>query len=206
VEVRDPHATSLTDELGDVKRLEELEAEAIRFALAHYRGRMSEVSRRLGIGRSTLYRKLKELGSKMASRRRPLEAGCGFRALAHGASGPDKAKRGGDRRTSRMKSRLGAVLFLGWGISALSTAPARAEDTAPPRGAVLAGEPAALAPGDREHNVAVEHAVGAVTLSDQAGLPDPVITASIPDVRVPEPPLPPCRDLGTGRSAPPDRA
>ena len=62
VEVRDPHATSLTDELGDVKRLEELEAEAIRFALAHYRGRMSEVSRRLGIGRSTLYRKLKEFG------------------------------------------------------------------------------------------------------------------------------------------------
>ena len=62
IEVRDPHATSLTDPVGDVKRLEDLEAEAIRFALAHYRGRMSEVSRRLGIGRSTLYRKLKELG------------------------------------------------------------------------------------------------------------------------------------------------
>ena len=28
----------------------------------HYRGHMSEVSRRLGIGRSTLYRKLKDLG------------------------------------------------------------------------------------------------------------------------------------------------
>ena len=38
------------------------EAEIIRFALQFYRGRMSEVSRRLGIGRSTLYRKLKELG------------------------------------------------------------------------------------------------------------------------------------------------
>ena len=62
VEVRDPHATSLVDEIGDVKKLAELEAEAIRFALAHYRGRMSEVSRRLGIGRSTLYRKLKEFG------------------------------------------------------------------------------------------------------------------------------------------------
>ena len=45
-----------------MKRLEELEAEIIRFALGHYRGHMSEVSRRLGIGRSTLYRKLKELG------------------------------------------------------------------------------------------------------------------------------------------------
>jgi DNA-binding NtrC family response regulator len=49
VEVRDPHAMSL-------------EAEIIRFALQFYRGRMSEVSRRLGIGRSTLYRKLKDLG------------------------------------------------------------------------------------------------------------------------------------------------
>jgi DNA-binding NtrC family response regulator len=62
VEVRDPHATSLVDEGGEVKRLEDLEGEIIRFALSHYRGHMSEVSRRLGIGRSTLYRKLKELG------------------------------------------------------------------------------------------------------------------------------------------------
>ena len=62
VEVRDPHATSLVADSGEVKRLEELEAEIIRFALSHYRGHMSEVSRRLGIGRSTLYRKLKELG------------------------------------------------------------------------------------------------------------------------------------------------
>ncbi|WP_425529811.1 helix-turn-helix domain-containing protein, partial [Stenotrophomonas maltophilia] len=42
--------------------METLEAEVIRFALQFYRGRMSEVSRRLGIGRSTLYRKLKDLG------------------------------------------------------------------------------------------------------------------------------------------------
>ncbi|MDB5591514.1 sigma-54 dependent transcriptional regulator [Enterovirga sp.] len=62
VEVRDPHATSLVAESGEVKRLEDVEAEIIRFALTHYRGHMSEVSRRLGIGRSTLYRKLKDLG------------------------------------------------------------------------------------------------------------------------------------------------
>ncbi len=62
VEVRDPHATSLVAETGEVKKMDELEAEIIRFALGHYRGHMSEVSRRLGIGRSTLYRKLKELG------------------------------------------------------------------------------------------------------------------------------------------------
>jgi len=43
---------------GEVRPLEEVEAEAIRFAIAHYRGQMSEVARRLKIGRSTLYRKL----------------------------------------------------------------------------------------------------------------------------------------------------
>jgi len=43
---------------GEVRPLEELESEIIRFAISHYRGQMSEVARRLKIGRSTLYRKL----------------------------------------------------------------------------------------------------------------------------------------------------
>ncbi len=34
----------------------------IKLAIDHYSGQMSEVARRLGIGRSTLYRKLKEYG------------------------------------------------------------------------------------------------------------------------------------------------
>lgn len=46
---------------GHVRRLPEIEAETIRRALARYGGRMSETARRLGIGRSTLYRKLGEL-------------------------------------------------------------------------------------------------------------------------------------------------
>ena len=46
---------------GHVKRLLEIEAEAIRRALGLYRGRLSETARRLGIGRSTLYRKIDEL-------------------------------------------------------------------------------------------------------------------------------------------------
>ena len=63
VEVRDPHAMSLVvEDTGEMKTMESVEAEVIRFALQFYRGRMSEVSRRLGIGRSTLYRKLKDLG------------------------------------------------------------------------------------------------------------------------------------------------
>jgi DNA-binding NtrC family response regulator len=45
---------------GEVRPLEEMETEAIRFAISHYRGQMSEVARRLKIGRSTLYRKLDE--------------------------------------------------------------------------------------------------------------------------------------------------
>lgn len=47
---------------GHLRSLEEIEADVIRLAIGHYRGRMSEVARRLGIGRSTLYRKLTELG------------------------------------------------------------------------------------------------------------------------------------------------
>jgi DNA-binding NtrC family response regulator len=43
---------------GEIRPLEEMENEIIRFAIAHYRGQMSEVARRLKIGRSTLYRKL----------------------------------------------------------------------------------------------------------------------------------------------------
>jgi DNA-binding NtrC family response regulator len=62
VEIRDPNVLRLLDESGDVRRLEMLEAETIKFALSHYRGQMSEMARRLGIGRSTLYRKMKEYG------------------------------------------------------------------------------------------------------------------------------------------------
>jgi DNA-binding NtrC family response regulator len=53
---------ALTDAIGHVRPLEEIETDAIRFAIAHYRGQMSEVARRLRIGRSTLYRKLDEIG------------------------------------------------------------------------------------------------------------------------------------------------
>ncbi|MBX6425471.1 MAG: sigma-54-dependent Fis family transcriptional regulator [Variibacter sp.] len=53
---------ALLDEAGDVRPLDAIEADVIRFAIGHYRGQMSEVARRLGIGRSTLYRKLESLG------------------------------------------------------------------------------------------------------------------------------------------------
>jgi DNA-binding NtrC family response regulator len=53
---------TLLDAQGEVRPLEELEADVIRFAISHYRGQMSEVARRLQIGRSTLYRKLDALG------------------------------------------------------------------------------------------------------------------------------------------------
>jgi DNA-binding NtrC family response regulator len=47
---------------GHLRKLEEIEHELIRFAIEKYEGHMSEVARRLGIGRSTLYRKLREMG------------------------------------------------------------------------------------------------------------------------------------------------
>ena len=52
----------LYTEDGNLRPLEEIEADIIRLAIGHYRGRMTEVARRLGIGRSTLYRKLSDLG------------------------------------------------------------------------------------------------------------------------------------------------
>jgi len=50
------------DERGNVRSLAEVETEMILLAIERYQGQMSEVARRLGIGRSTLYRKLKDLG------------------------------------------------------------------------------------------------------------------------------------------------
>ena len=47
---------------GNLRALHEIEADVIRLAICRYRGRMSEVARRLNIGRSTLYRRLEELG------------------------------------------------------------------------------------------------------------------------------------------------
>jgi DNA-binding NtrC family response regulator len=73
VVTEDPPETASRDRLelvdfhGHVRPMETLEAEIIRFTIAHYRGRMTEVARRLGIGRSTLYRKLKELGLETES-------------------------------------------------------------------------------------------------------------------------------------------
>lgn len=67
VEVRDPDTIALLDKRGGMRRLDDLEAEAIRFALGLYRGQISAVARRLGIGRSTLYRKMKEYGLASAA-------------------------------------------------------------------------------------------------------------------------------------------
>jgi DNA-binding NtrC family response regulator len=61
-EPRDPNIMRLLDDTGEVRKLEDVEAEAIKFALAHYRGQMSKMARKLGIGRSTLYRKMKDIG------------------------------------------------------------------------------------------------------------------------------------------------
>ena len=51
-----------TLEDGHIRRLDEIEADMIRLALERYRGHMSQVARKLGIGRSTLYRKVRDMG------------------------------------------------------------------------------------------------------------------------------------------------
>jgi DNA-binding NtrC family response regulator len=57
-----PYGLNVTDSAGNIRKFEEMESDIIRMAIARYNGHMSEVARRLGIGRSTLYRKLKEFG------------------------------------------------------------------------------------------------------------------------------------------------
>ena len=57
-----PGPVSIFDGEGHLRQLEQIERDLIELAIDHYAGHMSEVARRLGIGRSTLYRKLREYG------------------------------------------------------------------------------------------------------------------------------------------------
>ncbi|WP_421788299.1 sigma-54-dependent transcriptional regulator [Hyphobacterium sp.] len=50
----------ILDEGGHLRPLESIERDLIEFAIETYAGRMAEVARRLGLGRSTLYRKVRE--------------------------------------------------------------------------------------------------------------------------------------------------
>ncbi|MDX1291375.1 MAG: sigma-54 dependent transcriptional regulator [Hyphomonas sp.] len=50
----------IQDETGELRTLSEIERDVLQYAIDFYEGHMSEVSRRLGIGRSTLYRKVRE--------------------------------------------------------------------------------------------------------------------------------------------------
>jgi DNA-binding NtrC family response regulator len=52
----------ILDHRGHLRTLEEIERDLIQLAIEIYAGHMTEVARRLGIGRSTLYRKVREQG------------------------------------------------------------------------------------------------------------------------------------------------
>ncbi|MAI89817.1 sigma-54 dependent transcriptional regulator [Ponticaulis sp.] len=54
------HPVRVTDTAGELRALEEVERDLIQYAIDFYAGHMSEVARKLGIGRSTLYRKVRE--------------------------------------------------------------------------------------------------------------------------------------------------
>ena len=53
-------AVAIFDRGGHLRSLQEIEKDLIALAIETYDGKMSEVARRLGMGRSTLYRKLRE--------------------------------------------------------------------------------------------------------------------------------------------------
>ena len=54
---------------GHLRTLDAVERDLIAYAIERYSGQMSEVSRRLGIGRSTLYRKVREHGFDVSEAR-----------------------------------------------------------------------------------------------------------------------------------------
>jgi DNA-binding NtrC family response regulator len=55
-----PDPVHILDPAGQLRPLEQIERDLIQYAIDVYSGHMSEVARRLGIGRSTLYRKVRE--------------------------------------------------------------------------------------------------------------------------------------------------
>ena len=57
-----PQPVAVFDGEGHLRQLEQIERDLIELAIDDYAGHMSEVARRLGIGRSTLNRKLREYG------------------------------------------------------------------------------------------------------------------------------------------------
>lgn len=56
------NSVSLINSRGHIRAMDDIEAEILKIAIAHYNGQLSEVARRLGIGRSTLYRKIADFG------------------------------------------------------------------------------------------------------------------------------------------------
>jgi DNA-binding NtrC family response regulator len=59
---RDAIGIPALSDSGEIRPLEAVEADMIRLAFGRYRGRMTEIAKRLGIGRSTLYRKMRVIG------------------------------------------------------------------------------------------------------------------------------------------------
>ena len=59
---------AIMDPDGEVRPLQEIERDILQYAIDYYQGHMSEVSRRLGIGRSTLYRKVREYSLDVGER------------------------------------------------------------------------------------------------------------------------------------------
>ena len=60
---------SIKDENGELRALQDIERNILQYAIDFYDGHMSEVSRRLGIGRSTLYRKVREYDLEVRAER-----------------------------------------------------------------------------------------------------------------------------------------
>lgn len=63
-------AITLYDSRGGLRTLEQIEGDIIRIAIKVHNGKMTDVAKALGIGRSTLYRKLADHGIGVSGHRK----------------------------------------------------------------------------------------------------------------------------------------
>lgn len=55
-----PGPTNFASDNGKIQKMDEIEAHAIENAIVQYKGNLTEAAKALGIGRATLYRKVKQ--------------------------------------------------------------------------------------------------------------------------------------------------
>jgi transcriptional regulator of acetoin/glycerol metabolism len=60
--ITDPHNVPIWSEDGEIRRWRDIENDLLRLAIVHYRGNCSEAAEKLGMSRTNIYRRIRDLG------------------------------------------------------------------------------------------------------------------------------------------------